>query len=145
PQSARPRSHFMVRDAEARLVLTQKQLVNQFADASVPCLCQDTEWDTLALESSENPAVETTANSLAYVIYTSGSTGTPKGVMVEHGSLVNAYLAWEEAYGLRAQATAHLQMANFVFDVFTGDLVRALCSGGKLVLCPMETMLTPDK
>jgi len=38
---------------------------------------------------------------------------------------------------------AHLQMANFSFDVFTGDLVRALCSGGKLVLCPLDVLLDP--
>jgi non-ribosomal peptide synthetase component F len=29
------------------------------------------------------------------------------------------------------------------FDVFTGDLVRAFCSGGRLVLCSKETMLEP--
>ena len=36
-------------------------------------------------------------------------------------------------------------MASFGFDVFTGDLVRALCSGGKLVICPKETMLEPEE
>src|SRR6185369_2033617 len=37
--------------------------------------------------------------------------------------------------------TAHLQMASFSFDVFTGDLVRALGSGARLVLCPREVLL----
>ena len=36
-------------------------------------------------------------------------------------------------------------MASFSFDVFSGDLVRALCSGGKLVLCPREYLLAADK
>jgi acyl-coenzyme A synthetase/AMP-(fatty) acid ligase/acyl carrier protein len=64
--------------------------------------------------------------------------------MINHVSLVNAYLAWEEAYQLSSIKT-HLQMANFAFDVFTGDLVRALCSGGKLVLCPRDLLLEADK
>ena len=37
----------------------------------------------------------------------------------------------------------HLQMASFSFDVFSGDVVRSLCSGGKLVLCPRELLLAP--
>jgi len=64
----------------------------------------------------------------------------PKGVMIAHASLASAYLAWAETYELRADA-CHLQMANAAFDVFSGDLVRALCSGAKLVLCPRELLL----
>ncbi|PSB00557.1 condensation domain-containing protein, partial [Merismopedia glauca] len=83
--------------------------------------------------------------NLAYIIYTSGSTGKAKGVMVEQSSLVNAYLAWEAAYCLESRVKVHLQMANFAFDVFTGDLIRALCSGGELVLCPREFLLEPAR
>ncbi|MBV9791146.1 MAG: non-ribosomal peptide synthetase, partial [Chloroflexi bacterium] len=39
----------------------------------------------------------------------------------------------------------HLQMANVTFDVFVGDLARALCSGGTLVLCPRDLLLAPDQ
>ncbi len=85
------------------------------------------------------------AQNLAYVIYTSGSTGRPKGVMVEHGSLCNAYHAWNDAYGLSTEVKRHLQMASCAFDVFTGDWVRALASGGTLVLCPREVLLEPAK
>ena len=35
-------------------------------------------------------------------------------------------------------------MAGPAFDVFTGDWVRALCSGGTLVLCLRETLLEPE-
>jgi acyl-CoA synthetase (AMP-forming)/AMP-acid ligase II/acyl carrier protein len=35
-------------------------------------------------------------------------------------------------------------MANFSFDVFSSDLTRALCSGGKMVICPMELLLNPE-
>jgi amino acid adenylation domain-containing protein len=82
--------------------------------------------------------------SLAYVIYTSGSTGRPKGTMIEHRSLLTAYYAYEQAYRLGEVAT-HLQMASFSFDVFTGDLTRALGSGARLVLCPREVLLDPAR
>jgi amino acid adenylation domain-containing protein len=83
-------------------------------------------------------------SQLAYLIYTSGSTGKPKGVMVTHGSLLNAYLAWEEAYSLQP-GDCHLQMASFSFDVCTGDWVRTLASGGKLAICSRELLLSPKE
>src|SRR6185312_10476172 len=95
-------------------------------------------------EASQSVPPVTPAN-LAYVIYTSGSTGNPKGVMIYHQTLVNAYLAWREAYQIETTVTSHLQMANFTFDVFSGDVVRALFSGGKLVLCPEEVRLIPEQ
>ena len=85
----------------------------------------------------------TGADSLAYILYTSGSTGRPKGVMVTHGNLRNAYYGWEQAYGLGADVRVHLQMASFGFDVFAGDVVRALGSGGTLVICRKERLLEP--
>ncbi|HKY31925.1 MAG TPA: amino acid adenylation domain-containing protein, partial [Candidatus Polarisedimenticolia bacterium] len=81
-------------------------------------------------------------DSLAYIIYTSGTTGTPKGVGVTHGALAGAFAAWDERYGL-APFRRHLQMAAPGFDVFTGDLVRALGSGAALVLCDRDTLLDP--
>jgi acyl-CoA synthetase (AMP-forming)/AMP-acid ligase II len=62
--------------------------------------------------------------------------------MISHAALANAYFAWHEAYGL-GDVNAHLQMASISFDVFSGDLVRALCSGGKLVLAPQEHLFNP--
>ncbi len=79
---------------------------------------------------------------LAYMLYTSGTTGIPKGVGVTHGNLVNQYYAWETSYELEF-ADVHLQMARYTFDVFAGDWVRALCSGGKLVICSRERLLQP--
>ena len=62
--------------------------------------------------------------------------------MVTHRNLVNAYFGWLRAYRLD-DVRSHLQMASFAFDVFGGDMVRALGSGGKLVICPRETLLDP--
>ncbi|TFW28927.1 non-ribosomal peptide synthetase [Massilia horti] len=89
------------------------------------------------------PEVPLGPEDLAYVVYTSGTTGQPKGVMVSHGNYVNAYLGWERHYRLE-QLHAHLQMASFPFDVFCGDLVRALGSGKTLVICPQQLLGEPQ-
>jgi amino acid adenylation domain-containing protein len=134
---------FMLEDVQPRLILTQDALLQgQSPVVNYPTLCLDSDWATIAKESEQTPENKTLPHHLAYIIYTSGSTGQPKGVMVEHQNLVNAYFAWEKAYELHA-VKAHLQMANFTFDVFVGDLVRSLLSGGKLVLCPRELLLMP--
>ncbi|MEH2171961.1 amino acid adenylation domain-containing protein [Nostoc sp.] len=142
PAYPQERIAFMLADAEVAIALTQQRLVADLPANSAQIICLD---NLITQESTENLSTEVRPENLAYVIYTSGSTGRSKGVMIQHHSLTNAYLAWEEAYQLRTTASSHLQMASFSFDVFTGDLVRALCSGGKLVLCPRDLLLEPEK
>jgi non-ribosomal peptide synthetase component F len=133
----------VVEDAEPRVLLTQRALADDLPGNAAHVLCLDAEEPESGGE--ETPGRAAAAGNLAYVIYTSGTTGKPKGVMLTHGGLCNAYRAWEDAYRLRSEATAHLQMASCAFDVFTGDWTRALCSGGKLVLCPREVLLEPAR
>jgi surfactin family lipopeptide synthetase C len=149
---------FRLQDAQVPIVLTQKHLqtkietciaatLNNIQIIDLNCTFFPTPVRAVRAMRSESfrePPLLMNPNNLAYVIYTSGSTGKPKGVMVNHASLVNAYFAWSEVYQL-SSSTNHLQMANFSFDVFTGDLVRALCFGGKLVLCPRDLLLEADK
>ncbi|MBE9190295.1 amino acid adenylation domain-containing protein [Gloeocapsopsis crepidinum LEGE 06123] len=142
PAYPQARRAFMLADAQVSILLTQPHLLASSHHNQV-CL-DNTTWEQIASEAKENPKIAVIPDNLAYVIYTSGSTGKSKGVMVAHRSLVNAYYAWEEAYQLH-KVNCHLQMASFSFDVFAGDLVRALCSGGKLVLCPRDFLLEPQK
>ncbi|WP_435238367.1 non-ribosomal peptide synthetase/type I polyketide synthase [Streptomyces sp. YPW6] len=86
------------------------------------------------------PAAPVAPDAPAYVITTSGSTGRPKAVRVSHRNLASAQAAWRQAYRLDTDVTTHLQMAEPTFDVFTGDLVRALCSGGTLVLADRDLL-----
>ncbi|MEU9338939.1 amino acid adenylation domain-containing protein [Streptomyces sp. NPDC048290] len=97
-----------------------------------------------AADGAAGDLVEPTVSldSPAYVIYTSGSTGLPKAVRVSHRNLAAAYAAWREAYRLDDEVRVHLQMASPAFDVFTGDLVRALCSGGTLVPVGRELLFS---
>jgi amino acid adenylation domain-containing protein/thioester reductase-like protein len=140
---ARERIRSILTEAGISLVLTSSALEDGLpAGQQQLMLIDDIDSST---RSEANPAVEVTGDHLAYILYTSGSTGRPKGVQVTHRSLLNAYHGWSQAYCLRTETSSHLQMASFGFDVFTGDLVRALCSGGKLVVCPTEVLLAPDR
>jgi len=141
PDYPKERLAYMLSDSQVSVLLTQNKLVNQLPEHKAHIICLDTDWETISHKSEQNPVSGAVAENLAYIIYTSGSTGNPKAVMVTHRNLVNAYMAWEETYQLRSLCTSHLQMASFSFDVFSGDMVRALCSGAKLVICPRECLL----
>jgi amino acid adenylation domain-containing protein len=137
------RLRYVIDDSQAEHLLTQSSLTELLPEHEAKVVRIDGGLE-IWNENRDNPEVTISTENLAYLIYTSGSTGRSKGVMVRHGSLVNAYRAWEEAYQLGSSATCHLQMASFAFDVSVGDMVRSLCSGGKLVLCPRDLLLDPE-
>ncbi|BAZ70240.1 peptide synthetase [Fischerella sp. NIES-4106] len=144
PAYPEERLNFMLRDSQVSVLLTQQKLVASLPIEDLTVVCLDQDWQNISQESEDNLVINTTFQDLAYVIYTSGSTGKSKGVAIAHRSLVNAFYAWEKAYQLQS-LTSHLQMASFAFDVFSGDVIRALCSGAKLILCPRQWLLEPDK
>ncbi|MCC2650942.1 MAG: hypothetical protein K0Q60_1097 [Microvirga sp.] len=144
PAYPKDRLAYMLTDAKVPVLLTQSRLIDGLPPSQARLICLDRDWNSIGQSPVDTPSRAAAPGDLAYVIYTSGSTGRPKGVMVAHASLVNAFVAWEQAYNLRAGETRHVQMANFAFDVFTGDWIRALCSGGKLVVCPTEVLFLPE-
>ncbi|AGA31110.1 amino acid adenylation domain-containing protein [Singulisphaera acidiphila] len=130
-------------DAQVRILVTDATLRANLPSVNALIVDLDTDQKIIADQPSDRvPSTARPAN-LAYIISTSGSLGQPKGVGVSHASLSSAFHSWKDAYRLDAPGTRHLQMANFAFDVFTGDWVRALGSGGTLVFCPRETLLDP--
>jgi amino acid adenylation domain-containing protein/thioester reductase-like protein len=140
----RERLAVILGDASPVVVLTTSQLAADLPFDKNRVVEIDADSPAWADESDANPDGGADCSNLAYVIYTSGSTGTPKGCMIEHRGVVNAFEGWDAAYGL-SELPTYLQMVNFAFDVFTGDLVRALGAGGTLVLCPTETLLDPSE
>ncbi|MEV6559581.1 amino acid adenylation domain-containing protein [Nocardia sp. NPDC051756] len=124
PAYPRDRLDYMLADCGAQLVLDADYLVGE------------TPSDSSDLPSHNTP------DDPAYLIYTSGSTGKPKGVVVNHGNLVHAVGMWRHAYELRPEWT-YQQAASFSFDMFVGETLRALTTGGRLVIVPRETLLDP--
>lgn len=139
-----PTERLTVMLAESSLVvLSEHRLRDVLGNWGGTIVMLDQDEELIRQESPASAPCATGPDNLAYVIYTSGSSGVPKGVMVTHRSLVNAYFAWEAEYRLQTDCRNHLQMASFSFDVCSGDFIRALCSGGKLVICPRELLLSP--
>ena len=145
PEYPQERLAFMLDDSQASILLTDSTISASMPEAQVEIILIDQLQAEIAQQPSDNPSCVVTGTNLLYMIYTSGSTGRAKGVMVTHANLVNAFYAWQLRYDLDAVATSHLQMASFSFDVFNGDLARALCTGGKLVVCPRERLLEPEQ
>ena len=145
------RLRFIMEDAALRVLIstraTLERIPELLADAAATrCHLEFIDEEPSASAASDTPPepVQVDAARLAYIIYTSGSTGRPKGTMVTHASLAGAYRAWEREYELRS-LKAHLQMASLSFDVFSGDLARALCSGAALVIAPQELLFEPAR
>jgi amino acid adenylation domain-containing protein len=138
PDYPQDRIDYILADSNARILVSGKGEVSNGIEII--------ELDKIN-EKSEylppHPLHSPTHLSLAYVIYTSGSTGRPKGVMVQHDHFVNAAFAWIKEYRLEEMEVNLLQMAGFSFDVFAGDIARALLTGGELVICPEEVRVDP--
>ncbi|WP_051775464.1 non-ribosomal peptide synthetase [Paenibacillus tyrfis] len=140
PEYPQERISYMLEDSGAKLLLLHRHLQDRISFAGTLVALDEEAFyheKRSNLEAAQNP------NHLAYVIYTSGTTGKPKGVMIEHRQLVSIAHAWKEAYDLNKEAVRVLQWASFSFDVFSGDLVRALLHGGTLIVCPNHSRLDP--
>lgn len=146
PEYPTKRIAWMLQDASLSVILSQEYLKENLPNHSAKVIWFDSEWKNISQKSSENLEIKITSENAVYTIYTSGSTGKPKGVVCTYGGLVNTYLAWQNSNLLPdSNDNCFLQMASFSFDVFTGDLIKALCSGAKLVICPKELLLESKK
>lgn len=138
--------HVLAR-AEPFVVLTEEAHRVRLADATErPLRCLDRETEApLPAPRAAAPAAVAEPADLACVFFTSGSTGLPKGALLEHRNLLSAFHGWQRELGL-TPADRHLQSTTFEFDVFTADWLRALCSGGSLIMFEPNVTLdsTPD-
>jgi len=143
PSAPEPLIRHVLATARPFMVLTtQSHHQVRLADAArQPVLSLDTEAARINGHSDEPFDSGAGPDDLACVFFTSGSTGRPKGAMNEHRNLLSVFEALREVYGFTS-TDRHLQSTTFEFDVFTADWIRALCSGGTLVMA--QTNFTLD-
>ncbi|HEX7313562.1 MAG TPA: amino acid adenylation domain-containing protein, partial [Pyrinomonadaceae bacterium] len=142
PEYPAGRLSFMIEDAAAPVLLTQRRLLDALPEAGGRA------YEVLAVEDvGVGDGAEGEAGAewdadidggaggdhLAYVIYTSGSTGRPKGAMNTHGGVVNRLLWMQDAYGLEPDE-AVLQKTTFSFDVSVWEFFWPLMTGARMVL-----------
>src|SRR5437868_8128077 len=133
PANPAERLAVILRDANPKVLLTDKSLVSPVADSSCEIVCVDTAESLIAQESDENPDSPAAPENAAYIIYTSGSTGKPKGVVVPHRSVVNRNFAMAERYGLGASDRV-LAFTNLSFDVSIEEMFPSWMNGATVVL-----------
>lgn len=131
PNYPSERLEFILQDTQTPVLLTQQSLLQDLPSTQAKIICLDSDWETIASESQDNPAVAMTSANLAYVIYTSGSTGKPKGVQITHQNLVNSTQARFNYY--QEPVGGFLLLSSFAFDSSVAGIFWTLCSGGTLV------------
>jgi amino acid adenylation domain-containing protein len=137
---------YMLRDSGAPVLVTDSALAPRLAAFAGRLVRIDTDAaaeESDALSHSRTFALSHSSSSLAYVVYTSGSTGTPKGVGVEHRSLLN-FLLWYDEEVRGPDAPDLPLMSRLSFDAHARQLFPPLLRGGPVWILSAETVADPD-
>jgi amino acid adenylation domain-containing protein len=144
PDYPADRISYMLEDIGAELVLSSTKCREKLFGCSALVIELDTDREMIYRESVSGIAVKISPNQLGYLIYTSGSTGKPKGVMIEHGGIVNLGISQSHALRLKPGMRT-LQFASFGFDASCYEIFNTFLSGGCLVLCNKEDLLSVER
>ncbi|MGH7854253.1 MAG: amino acid adenylation domain-containing protein, partial [Candidatus Binatia bacterium] len=134
PYYPRERSRFMLADAGAGVLLTQRKFAGYFPGYSGATVLID-ELLRGAAGAAVNLPRSADSESAAYVIYTSGSTGIPKGVVALHRGALNRFAWMWKTYpfgtGEKSCQKTSLSFVDSVWEIF-----GALLQGVPAVLIP---------
>lgn len=134
------RAAFMLEDAEAPVLLTQRSLAGSVQTTATTLFIEE----DFADEPSTNPTSAATPDSLLYVIYTSGSTGKPKGVQITHRNVGRLFASTDAWFGFDSSDVWTL-FHSHAFDFTVWELWGALLYGGRLVVVPYHVSRDPNE
>jgi amino acid adenylation domain-containing protein/thioester reductase-like protein/FkbM family methyltransferase len=137
PEYPTERLSFMLEDTQAKVLLTQRSLLDRLPPNQAQLVFLDTDAKVISQYSQDNLVSAVQANNLVYIIYTSGSTGQPKGIAMNQLALCNLIL-WHSDNLKIARGAKTLQFASINFDVSFQEIFTTWCSGGTLFLIAEE-------
>jgi amino acid adenylation domain-containing protein len=142
PAFPQERLTFILRDAQASVLLTQQRLSAGLSEPQTQIVCLDTDWELIAQESRTNPINKVAPDNLVYALYTSGSTGIPKGVAVEHRQLCN-YLHGISKRLVLSNPASFATVSTLAADLGNTMVFVSLCTGGCLHILSQERVTDP--
>ena len=134
PELPDSRIQFMIKDADAQLILTDGTMHSASEVRQIPIidLLRSATFKTLP---STTPEVRIDPDQGAYIIFTSGSTGKPKGVLINHGALSSFVKAQSDFLKLNP-GDRTMQFASPSFDAAVLDIWVPLSQGASVYLYP---------
>lgn len=119
---------YMVNNAEAKLLITTKELVGMIQGYSGTVLFVE---DIENLPSCSFESVHNNPEDICVLLYTSGTTGTPKGVQLTHKNATTIAQIGRIKFNYSEQ-TVDSCYASYGFDACFNDLVSIPSFGGSL-------------
>ncbi len=136
PSYPKERIAFILQDAQALVLLTQRALSRALPESQAKVLfaedCASAPETAGAGRKSARP------DDRAYVMYTSGSTGRPKGVAIRHRSLVNLLSSMSRLLEVTA-SDAFIALTTISFDIAGLELFLPLITGARVAILDRET------
>ena len=140
PTYPEERLNFMMKDADARLLICDRSLRAKVNEYEGDVVYTDEIQATVPRSFASGLPLSPLPSSLFILLYTSGSTGTPKGCMLEHRNIVT-FCHWYQRYYNLHPAHKVAAYASYGFDANMMDMYPAITCGASTHIIPEEIRL----